>query len=460
MPIESPSNKIHKMRLYANRITPCMHMHSSTFKFYLVTVNSIVIVHCLKLSFWPVISQKSTLMMATGGVGISDTYRQSGNPKHKALKKSHIILVSCIKQSPQTIVGRLIQLDVLSRDNRTELTDMNDRTAKATKIVDIITDRVEQEPSFFNTFISEVMEKEPWMERCLEKVNKNFEYARAKSSHNSNDNSDIESESSSYVSAVSTQPVGLYKHLNEAESDQTVIITKFSEVHLENMTIDIQRKFVSLETRVADALEKNGVTSRSLIFYLKGLEAVKSDKIKVKRACLYFDENFIRNVKRKCLDVYDVFEMIRDYYSWVNYGLLEDIIDTFLCENDAIQKKLRKYEDQYKKYCENRVCDIPRNGFMRLSKRRKGIEKVFKIDYKWDEIRMDRIETIRDRINTVLNFNSHTLGLKVLRNGCVEVTFEIPEHVADAVFPLTEDQVQILKQHSIKFLGELMYIKL
>ncbi len=385
--------------------------------------------------------------MATGGVRTS--YRQS---EYKALIESSFILENCISQSPQTIVGRLIPLDVLSRDNRTELTDMNDR-AKARKIVNIITNKVELEPSFFNTFISEVMEKEPWMKSCLKKLYENFEYAQEKSSHNSNDNS---SESSSYVSAVSTQPVGMYKHLSEAES-QTVTSTKLNEVHLENMTTDIKQKFASLETCVADALEKNGVTSRSLVFYLKALEAVKSDKIKAKRACLYFDKNFIRKVQRKCSDVYGVFELIRDYYSWVNYGLLENIIDTFLYENDAIQKKLRQYEDQYKNYCKERVCDIPKKGFMRLSKRRKGVEKVFKIDRSWDELRMDRIETIRDRINTVLRFNSHTLSLKVLRNGCVEITFEIPEHVADVVFPLTEDQVQLLKQHSIKLIGELMH---
>ncbi len=70
---------------------------------------------------------------------------------------------------------------------------------------------------------------------------------------------------------------------------------------------------------------------------------------------------------------------------------------------------------------------------------------------------MERIETIRDRINRVFNFKSHTLSLKTVQKGCVEVTFEIPKHVADVVLPLTEEQVQILKQHSITLIGKFLF---
>ncbi len=389
--------------------------------------------------------------MASGGVGISDT-RHHGSPELNALIESHYTLVKSISQSPKEIADILVPLHVLSLNDKANIRSdgLND-LEKARKIVEILTDKVESDPSFYHDLIDNLT-KNQWMKSCLEKVHETFDNAQqAETNRNYNDNSEIGSENSS---TVPKKPIGLYAHLSETES---VIVPseKFNEVQLENMTTDIKRKFASFETSVAIALEKDGVTSRSLIFYLEALEAVDSDKIKAKNI-LYFDKKFIK-IAKDCSDVYGVFEMIRDYYSWVNYGLLENIIDTFLDTNELIRNKLKKYEDQYKKYCKERVCKIKKNLFMRLFMRlfsSRGTDIVFKIDEKWDEIRMERIETIRDRINMVLNLKSHTLSLKTVRNGCVEVTFEIPEHVADVVLPLTEDQVQILKQHSITIIGK------
>ncbi len=388
--------------------------------------------------------------MATGGVGISDT-RHHGNPEHKALMESHLILVTSISRSPKDIADILVPLDVFSQNDKADIRSdgLND-VEKARRIVKILTDKVEIDPSFYHRLIANLMEHVTWMKYCLEKVCKNFDNAKqAEPSHNSNDNSEMDSEN-----VITVVPVGLYTHLSETEP-LIVPSEKFDEEKLEKLTADIKKNFASLAACVADALVEDGVTPRSLIFYLQELEAVESDKIKAK-SILYFDENFIKIAKKNCLVVHDVFEMIRDYYSWVNYGLLENVIDTYLDRNEVIRKKRRLYENQYKTYCKRRVCKIPRNRFMVFSSRRQGTELVFKIDEKWDEIRMERIETIRDRINMVFKFNYHTLSLKTVRNGCVEVTFEIPKHVADVVLPLTEEQVQILKQHSITLIGKFL----
>ena len=394
--------------------------------------------------------------MATSGVEILNT----GNPELNALIESHFILVNSISQSPQDIVDILVPLHVLSQNDMADIkSDGLNNREKARRIVKILTDKVELDHSFYHVLIANLTKNQSWMKSCLEKVRENFDNAQqAETSHNYNDNSEIGSENSSCVFTVPKKPIGLYEHLSETES-LIVPSEKFrvNEVRLENMTTDIKWKFASFETCVATALEKDGVTSRSLIFYLEALEAVDSDNIKAKNI-LYFDKKFIK-IAKDCSDVYGVFEMIRDYYSWVNYGLLENIIDTFLDTNELIRNKLKKYEDQYKKYCKERVCKIKKNLFMRLFMRlfsSRGTDIVFKIDEKWDEIRMERIETIRDRINMVLNLKSYTLSLKTVRNGCVEVTFEIPEHVADVVLPLTEDQVQILKQHSITLIGKFL----
>ena len=388
--------------------------------------------------------------MATGGVGISDT-RHHGSPEHNALIESRCVLITSISRSPKEIADILVPLRVLSQNDKADINSdgLND-AEKARKIVEILTDEVKLDPSFYHILIANLTKNQPWMKSCLEKVSENFD--NAKHAEPTCSHSEIDSEN---VCTVPKQPVGLYTHLSETEP-LIVPSEKFDEEKLEKLTADIKKNFASLAACVADALIEGGVTPRSLIFYLQELEAVESDKIKAK-SILYFDENFIKTAKKDCSVVYDVFDMIRDYYSWVNYGLLENIIDTYLDRNEVIRKKRRLYENQYKTYCKRRVCKIPRNRFMVFSSRCQGTELVFKIDEKWDEIRMERIETIRDRINMVFKFNYHTLSLKTVRNGCVEVTFEIPKHVADVVLPLTEEQVQILKQHSITLIGKFLF---
>ena len=386
--------------------------------------------------------------MATGGVEISDT-RHHGSPEHNALIESHCVLVNSISQSPKEIADILVPLRVLSQNDKADIRSdgLND-VEKARKIVKILTDKVKLDPSFYHILIANLTKNQPWMKSCLKKVSENFD--NAKHAEPTCSHSEIDSEN---VCTVPKQPVGLYTYLESVVNPSE----KFEEDQLEKDTKDMKNNFASLEACVLSALIEDGVTPRALISYLQRLEAVESDMIKAK-SILYFDENFIKTAKEDCLVVHDVFDMIRDYYSWVNYGLLEGIIDTFLDRNEVIRNKQRLYEDQYKKYCKGRVCKIPRNRFLkRLSSRHRSTEFVFKIDGKWNEIRMERIETIRDRINMVFKFKPHTLSLKTVQKGCVEVTFEIPEHVADVVLPLTEEQVQILKQHSITLIGKFLF---
>ncbi len=120
--------------------------------------------------------------MATGGVEILNT----GNPELNALIESHFILVNSISQSPQDIVDILVPLHVLSQNDMADIkSDGLNNREKARRIVKILTDKVELDPSFYHVLIANLTKNLPWMKLCLEKVRENFDNAQqAETSHN------------------------------------------------------------------------------------------------------------------------------------------------------------------------------------------------------------------------------------------------------------------------------------
>ncbi len=86
----------------------------------------------------------------------------------------------------------------------------------------------------------------------------------------------------------------------------------------------------------------------------------------------------------------------------------------------------------------------------------KSTTVVFKIDCEWHEIRFDRLNSIQASIKRLLDLQPYTLYLRSVQQGCVELVFEVPQHVADVIFPPTEEQLLALQEHNITYCGELL----
>ena len=71
---------------------------------------------------------------------------------------------------------------------------------------------------------------------------------------------------------------------------------------------------------------------------------------------------------------------------------------------------------------------------------------VFKIDEEWEEMRIETINTTTVLISQILKLNAEALCLRTVNSGCVEVTYEIPEHVP---ISLTRSQQIELEEHGI-----------
>ena len=200
---------------------------------------------------------------------------------------------------------------------------------------------------------------------------------------------------------------------------------------------------LALVTSVVISMKQSNVQVVDVIFFLSEIEALQAKLTTARKQCLLFDKKFVTSLQKKCHNINDIFTEIKGYYSWFNYFLIQKIIKTFCRHDNDINQMIEDYKHKMKRYSKNRVCRVSQNGFNFLRKDRLPI--VFKIDKKWDTMRVSAINTITATIRQVLNLRESTICLRTVSNGCVELTYDLPEHVADIVFPLPEAQMTTLR---------------
>ena len=207
-------------------------------------------------------------------------------------------------------------------------------------------------------------------------------------------------------------------------------------------------EFAGLVTNVAMTMERQGVTVANFVLFLSQIKAVDAVLKTAEQPCLLFNKQFVAEVQTRCSTVGEVFMFIDGYYSWFNYLLFEKIIKTFCKHDEDITERLKEYLRELEGYCKNRLCKVPQNGF-NFSRRKNSKQIVFKIDEEWEEMRIETINTTTVLIAKILKLNRVLLCLRTVNNGCVELTYDIPEHVT---ISLTKSQQVALQEHGIRYI--------
>ena len=207
-------------------------------------------------------------------------------------------------------------------------------------------------------------------------------------------------------------------------------------------------EFAGLVTNVAMTMERQGVTVANFVLFLSQIKAVDAVLKTAEQPCLLFNKQFVAEVQTRCSTVGEVFMFIDGYYSWFNYLLFEKIIKTFCKHDEDITERLMEYLRELEGYCKNRLCKVPQNGF-NFSRRKNSKQIVFKIDEEWEEMRIETINTTTVLIAKILKLNRVLLCLRTVNNGCVELTYDTPEHVT---ISLTKSQQVALQEHGIRYI--------
>ena len=210
--------------------------------------------------------------------------------------------------------------------------------------------------------------------------------------------------------------------------------------------IDESRKmmfrFQRLVSRTIHSLEERGIAPEKVVTCLMTLTAL-DPVLKDTPQVLSFHE-----LLEKMLESHTVGRVlfaIRDYFSFFNYDIIECIIRETGSESD--KEELKSYEDDLGEYCQRRVFESPpvygpcnESGDCFVVVKKEDKEKIT----------LKELQLFRSRLANILHITRHTLRLVTVREGCMELTFQIPQFVEKRIFPLSENQKVAVKEEGVK----------
>lgn len=245
------------------------------------------------------------------------------------------------------------------------------------------------------------------------------------------------------------------KDIFEHVSTLPTLSTESSREHDENYLALATRKlkfdFTTLFTSVRLSLEKLEVTLESVLSHLKSIEAIEPEfetvYIPVSKS-----ETFSKTLSKNHRSLKDLFPAILPYCSWFNHLLVESIINTFCEDDEKLLQKWEKFKGNFAKYCNARLCKCPLEQFGEDQSHADTTPVVMKIDAKWKNVKVTQLEVIRDTIAQILGIKSYNLYLRVVKNGCVELTFHIPNFIATKCLPPSTEQILALQNEGITYI--------
>ena len=386
----------------------------------------------------------------------------SSGPEYKTLEKCYSTLVTQLQQSPNEIATKLRPSGILAQGDIKFLSNpYTDDGKKAERIVDVVMNQAKNDPQVYHTFTAALKAAGDWTRAAVTELEQTL------TSNQSGSGAQLSvRESLRYASPSPSQSPSPHHSHGESEQSLYHVVEKMSTIGvdqdfsaderiLKRETHLLRTKFSGLVVTTINSIERIEVTIRRIFTFLEGIKAVL---VRDGYSSMLFTPKALRKIEVGCRDLDELFRKLYGYYSWFNYYLIEDIINTFCKEDPKVCSELSDYKLHLKKYYKNRLHQIsdPQNDFGEHRDCTKPY--VFKIDQNWEDVRFSELEAVRETIHNVLNLHKAALFLRSARNGCVELTFNLPDHV---VVPVSVDQLKELQKYGIRYIsGKLLVVHL
>lgn len=198
----------------------------------------------------------------------------------------------------------------------------------------------------------------------------------------------------------------------------------------------ITRRFSQFNMAICNSLIQQEVTVKMLQRSLRDLRAFEPAESDVPLLRDRFDEI------KAASDVDDVFDILADYVSFFSFHITEHLVGTLGTPED--KKLLADYKEELEEYCKRNIFECPsysapKPGVADLVMKVEGIEKY----------NLKHLAELISHVSKVISVSQHTLQLCSVERGCVQLNFQIPYFVRDALFPLGEREMEELKRTDV-----------
>ena len=196
---------------------------------------------------------------------------------------------------------------------------------------------------------------------------------------------------------------------------------------------ELETKFLALADKARQAVNLSGITLPQFCMLLTQVPAsMKDEKIIIR----YFKENI--QVFEQCSSIDAIFYHLNLYWDFLNYGLLEHIIDRL--ENDEFKQEMEEYKHELTAFQKTTTlrefsCVMHRKSTKVPCDLRKLVTKH---DKSWMDRTLEEVEQFREKFSVKFSLSKFSLILIQIEKGSVLITWWLPT----AVLPHLVDQLQ------------------
>jgi len=137
----------------------------------------------------------------------------------------------------------------------------------------------------------------------------------------------------------------------------------------------------------------------------------------------------------------DVFLQLRDYFSFFNYHIIDQIITQLGTEED--RQELQKYKDDFQVYAKRRIYEcLPQFGPVSETDH---ADIFVKVDSHYESYTVVELQEFQNRLSELFHISSQgILRLCRVEKGCFQLMFQVPYFVQQRIFPLSSEQERAL----------------
>ena len=207
---------------------------------------------------------------------------------------------------------------------------------------------------------------------------------------------------------------------------------------LKKASQEIVIKFASLEHNTISMLRERKVPLSDVKNYVLSLGTVYTESVYEGRPLLLQQEDKIKSTD----DFGPLFFILKLYYSWFNYHIIEALRKEFLF-HENIDEQLDKYKSDLHDYCRRRCFECPKDMFSNSSA--EGfVSLCFKINDEFEMYSLNHVKQFQYSLPDILGLPNYVFQLCNVTDGCVTVVFRISSWLADVITISSEQQQKLV----------------
>ena len=200
---------------------------------------------------------------------------------------------------------------------------------------------------------------------------------------------------------------------------------------------DIVHKFWRLHSRVYESLRERNVPVDRLVAHLLSLRAFDPMYKDSQKPVL---QTFFQELQNAG-SIEKVLFIIRDYFSFFNYRVIEHIVEGLGTDQDRVE--LQNYEKEFDQYSKRRVYECP--PVYGSKSDADHADLVVKVDSVYKDFTVKELQKFQYRLSRVLHVSPRSvLRLCRVEEGCLLLIIQVPSFVQQEIFPLSSEQESAL----------------